>query len=386
MSEENPISLVISFQDLPDPRVAGRCDRKLIDILVITVCAVLAGAARWVDVERFGQAKHEWLKTFLKLPHGIPSHDTFGRFFAVLDAEAFQTAFMPWVEGVFRVRRGQVMAIDGKTVRRSHNRTIGKDAIHMVNAWTTRSGIALGQGKTDAKSNEITAIPPLLRQLNVAGCIVTVDAMGAQTRFAQAIRDEKADYRLRVKDNQGHLHQDIQDWFAHADHVQFADLQHSSAETVNKGHGRIEIRRCWAISDPLAFEYIRNDEGWTDLQTMVRVQRERRLPNKSAIDTAYYISSLPAEAEPLPDATRFHWAVENSLHWVLDVIFREDDTRVRVGHAAHNMAILRQLALNIIKRDSSKGSIRTKRFRPGLISPSLKSYSIKFDAIALALA
>ncbi|WP_119072256.1 ISAs1 family transposase [Aggregatilinea lenta] len=247
MSEENPISLVISFQDLPDPRVAGRCDHKLIDILVITVCAVLAGAARWVDVERFGQARHEWLKTFLKLPHGIPSHDTFGRFFAVLDAEAFQTAFMRWVEGVFRVRRGHVIAIDGKTVRRSHNRTIGKDATHMVNAWTTRSGIALEQGKTDAKSNEITAIPPLLRHLNVAGCIVTVDAMGAQTRFAQAIRDEKADYGLRVKDNQGHLHQHIQDWFAHADHVQFADLQHSSAETVNKGHGRIEIRRCWAI-------------------------------------------------------------------------------------------------------------------------------------------
>lgn len=366
MSEENPISLVISFQDLPDPRVEGRCDHKLIDILVITVCAVIAGAESWVDVESFGQAKHEWLKTILKLPHGIPSHDTFGRFFAVLDAEAFQTAFMRWVEGVFRVSRGQVIAIDGKTVRRSHNRTIGKDAIHMVNAWATRNGIALGQWKTDAKSNEITAIPPLLRQLNVAGCIVTVDAMGAQTKIAQAIRDEKADYVLRVKDNQGHLHQDIQDWFAHADHVQFADMQHSYAETVNKGHGRIEIRRCWAISDPLAFEYIRNYEGWTDLQTMVRVQRERRLPNKTEIDTAYYISSLPAEAEPLLDATRFHWAVENSLHWVLDVIFREDDTRVRVGHAAHNMAILRQLALNIIKKDSSKGSIRTKRFKAGL--------------------
>lgn len=373
MSDENPFSLIISFQELPDPRVAGRCDHKLIDIIVITVCAVIAGAESWVDVESFGQAKHEWLKTFLKLPHGIPSHDTFGRFFAVLDAEAFQTAFMRWVEGVFRVSRGQVIAIDGKTVRRSHNRTIGKDAIHLVNAWATRNGIALGQWKTDAKSNEITAIPPLLRQLNVAGCIVTVDAMGAQTKIAQAIRAEKADYVLRVKDNQGYLHQDILDWFAHVDHVQFAGMPHSYAETVNKGHGRIEIRRCWAISDPLAFEYIRNYEGWTDLQTIVRVQRERRLPNKTEIDTAYYISSLPAEAEPLLDATRFHWAVENSLHWVLDVIFREDDTRVRVGHAAHNMAILRQLALNIIKKDSSKGSIRTKRFKAGLDSAFLET-------------
>jgi len=366
VSDENPISLIISFQDLPDPRVEGRCDHKLIDIIVITVCAVIAGAESWVEVESFGKAKQEWLQTFLDLPHGIPSHDTFGRFFALLDAEAFQIAFMRWVEGVFRVSRGQVIAIDGKTVRRSHNRSIGKDAIHMVNAWATHNGIALGQWKTDAKSNEITAIPPLLRQLNVAGCIVTVDAMGAQTQIAQAIRDEKADYVLRVKDNQGHLHQDIQDWFAHADNVPFAERQSSYAETINKGHGRIEIRRCWAISDPRAFEYLRQYEDWADLQTIVRVQRERRLPGKTEIDTAYYISSLPAEAEPLLAATRFHWAVENSLHWVLDVIFREDDTRVRVGHAAHNMAILRQLALNIIKKDSSKGSIRTKRFKAGL--------------------
>jgi len=366
VSDENPISLIISFQDLPDPRVEGRCDHKLIDIIVITVCAVIAGAESWVEVESFGKAKQEWLQTFLDLPHGIPSHDTFGRFFALLDAEAFQIAFMRWVEGVFRVSRGQVIAIDGKTVRRSHNRSIGKDAIHMVNAWATHNGIALGQWKTDAKSNEITAIPPLLRQLNVAGCIVTVDAMGAQTQIAQAIRDEKADYVLRVKDNQGHLHQDIQDWFAHADNVPFAERQSSYAETINKGHGRIEIRRCCAISDPRAFEYLRQYEDWADLQTIVRVQRERRLPGKTEIDTAYYISSLPAEAEPLLAATRFHWAVENSLHWVLDVIFREDDTRVRVGHAAHNMAILRQLALNIIKKDSSKGSIRTKRLKAGL--------------------
>jgi predicted transposase YbfD/YdcC len=366
MTDENPISLIISFQDLPDPRVEGRCDHKLIDIIVITVCAVICGAESWVDVESFGQAKEEWLKTFLDLPHGSPSHDTFGRFFAALDGEAFQRAFIRWVEGVFRVSQGQVIAIDGKTVRRSPDRRLGKDAIHLVNAWATRNGIALGQWKTDAKSNEITAIPPLLRQLNVAGCIVTLDAMGAQTKIAQAIRDEKVDYVLRVKDNQSHLHQDIQDWFAPADNVQFAAMQHGYAETVNKGHGRIEIRRCWAISDPLAFEYIRNYEGWADLQTIVRVQRERRLPDKTEIETAYYISSLPAEAEPLLMATRFHWAVENSLHWVLDVTFREDDARMRVGHAAYNMATLRRLALNIIKKDTSKGSIRTKRFKAGL--------------------
>lgn len=366
MTDEDPISLLISFQDLPDPRVEGRCDHKLIDIIVITVCAVIVGAENWVDVESFGHAKQAWLKTFLDLSNGIPSHDTFGRFFAALDAEAFQTAFMRWVEGVFRISRGQVVAIDGKTVRRSHDRRLGREAIHMVNAWATSNGIALGQWKTDTKSNEITAIPQLLRQLNVAGCIVTVDAMGAQTKIAQAVQDEKADYVLRVKDNQGHLHQDIQDWFAYADQMRFADLQHSYAETVNKGHGRIEIRRCWAINDPRAFAYIRHYEGWAGLQTIVRVQRERRLPEKTELDTAYYISSLPAEADTLLMATRYHWAVENSLHWVLDVIFREDDARVRIGHAAHNLAILRQLALNIIKKDKSKGSIRTKRFKAGL--------------------
>ena len=366
MSNEDPISLILSFQDLPDPRVEGRCDHKLIDIIVIAVCAVIAGAESWVDVANFGEAKQQWLRTFLELPSGIPSHDTFGRLFAALDAEAFQTAFMRWVEGVFRVSKGQVIAIDGKTVRRSHNHTIGKDAIHMVNAWATRNGIALGQWKTDTKSNEITAIPPLLRQLNVAGCIVTIDAMGAQTKIAQAIRDEKADYVLRIKANQGKLHQDIQDWFAHADNVQFVDMQHSYAETVNKGHGRIEIRRCWAISDPLAFEYIRNYEGWTDLRTIVRVQRERHLPDKIELDTAYYISSLEADAEPLLASTRYHWAVENSLHWVLDVTFREDDARIRVGHAAQNMAILRQLALNILKKYKSKDSIRSKRYKSAL--------------------
>jgi predicted transposase YbfD/YdcC len=366
MTSEDPISLIVSFQNLPDPRVEGRCDHKLIDIIVITVCAVIAGAESWVDVADFGEARQDWLSTFLQLPAGIPSHDTFGRFFAVLDAEAFQMAFMRWVEGVFRVSKGQVIAIDGKTLRRSHNRTIGKDAIHMVNAWATHNGIALGQWKTDAKSNEITAIPLLLRQLNVAGCIVTVDAMGAQTKIAQSIRDEKADYVLRVKDNQGNLHQDIQDWFAYADKVHFADMQHSYAETVNKGHGRIEIRRCWAISDALAFQYIRNYDGWTDLQTIVRVQRERRFADKIERETAYYISSLDAHAEQLLNVTRYHWAVENSLHWVLDVTFREDEARIRLGHAAHNMAILRQLALNILKKPNFKESIRRRRKKAAL--------------------
>jgi len=364
MSEEE-ITLIAHFRNIEDPRVAGRCDHRLIDIIVIGVCAMIAGAETWVDVENFGNAKEERLSGFLELPNGIPSHDTFGRFFAVLNADTFQTSFMRWVEDVFRVTKGQVIAIDGKTVRRSHDKGIGKEAIHMVNAWASESGIALGQWKTDAKSNEITAIPQLLRVLDVSGCLVTLDAMGAQTKIAQAIRDEKADYVLRVKDNQGNLHMDLQDWFAYADHVQFADMTSTYAKTVNKGHGRIEIRECWAISDPLAFDYIRNYQGWADLKTIIRVRRERRFKGKVESQTAYYISSLPPDAERLLMATRYHWAVENSLHWVLDVIFREDDSRVRMGDAAQNMAILRQFALNILKKDPSKGSIRTKRFKAG---------------------
>jgi predicted transposase YbfD/YdcC len=213
---ENPVaSLEACFGELVDPRVEGRCDHKLIDIIIIAVCAVIAGAETWVDVETFGKARQEWLGSFLELPNGIPSHDTFGRTFAALDAEAFQRSFVRWVEQVFRVTKGQVVAIDGKTVRRSHDRTIGKDAIHMVSAWASENGLVLGQCKVDEKSNEITAIPELLRVLDVNGCIVTIDAMGCQTKIAQAIRDEKADYVLRVKANQGNLHQDLQDSVNH---------------------------------------------------------------------------------------------------------------------------------------------------------------------------
>ena len=373
MTDESPMSLISSFQDLPDPRVAGRCEHKLIDIIVIAVCAVIADAETWVDVENFGKAKAEWLKTVLELPAGIPSHDTFGRFFALLDGAAFQQCFIRWVEGVFRVTKGQVVAMDGKTLRGSQDHPNGKKALHLVNAWATLNGIALGQWATAEKSNEITAIPQLLRVLDVSGCIVTLDAMGTQTTIAQAIRAEKADYVLPVKANQGHLLQDLQDWFAYAELVNFAEMPMTYAKTVNKQHGRIEIRQCWALSDPLAFEYIRHYQGWTDLQSIVRIQRERRSANKTETETGYYITSLAPLADLILQATRSHWAVENSLHWVLDVTFREDDARMRSGYAPQNMALLRQLALNILKKDPSKGSLRTKRYKAALDTTFLET-------------
>jgi predicted transposase YbfD/YdcC len=248
----------------------------------------------------------------------------------------------------------------------------------MVSAWASGNGIVLGQRKVDDKSNEITAIPELLRVLDVAGCIVTIDAMGCQKGIAQTIRDEKADYVLRVKDNQGKLHQDLQDWFAYADKVQFTNMSSTYHETVNKAHGRIEIRRCWAIADPLALEFIRHYEGWVDLTTLVRLERERHLPDKVERETAYYISSLPNNATHILAAVRAHWAVENSFHWVLDVIFHEDDSRIRLGDSPQNMAVLRHLALNILKADSSKGSLRNKRYKAALDDSFLFSLISQF--------
>lgn len=366
MSDTPIPSLEECFADLPDPRVEGRCDHKLIDILIIAVCGVICGAESWAEIETFGKAKENWLRRFLGLPNGIPSHDTFGRVFALLEAEAFQTCFVRWVETVFRVTRGQVLAIDGKTARRSHNRTIGKEAIHLVSAWASTNGIVLGQRKVDDKSNEITAIPELLKLLNVMGCIVTIDAMGCQTEIARTIIERQADYVLAVKKNQGQLHQDLEDWFAYADQVQFNSMKFSYHETTNKNHGRIEIRRCWAIADPVAFEYIRHYDGWAGLHTIVRVQRERRWGGQTQHETAYYISSLPADAQRLLACTRHHWSIENSFHWVMDVTFREDDARLRTGDSPQNFAVLRHLALNILKQDTSKGSLKQKRFQAAL--------------------
>jgi predicted transposase YbfD/YdcC len=366
MSEGVFGSLETCFSELPEPRVEGRCDHKLIDLIIITVCAVICGADSWTGVETFAKAKQGWLRRYLDLPNGIPSHDTLGRVFAKLNAEAFQAGFSRWVEAVFRVTKGQVIAIDGKTVRGSHDQAIGREAIHLVSAWASQNGIALGQRKVDDRSNEITAIPELLRLLDVSGCIVTIDAMGCQKEMAQAIRDAKADYILRVKDNQANLRQDLEDWFAYGDQQAFRDLVYDYHETINKSNGRIEIRRCWAIADPLAFEYIRHYEAWADLHTIVRVQRECRVQGETSFDTAYYISSLPHDAERLLAATRHHWAIENSFHWVLDVTFREDDSRIRTGDSPQNMAVFRHLALNILKQDPSRMSLKQKRFRAGL--------------------
>jgi predicted transposase YbfD/YdcC len=364
MNEENSIERY--FGDLPDPRVVGRCEHKLLDILVIAICGVLCGAEGWEDIEEFGTSKENWLRQFLALEGGIPSHDTFRRVFSLLDAQAFQERFAGWVEGVFKVKRDQVLAIDGKTVRGSHDKRNGQEAIHLVSAWASESGLLLGQRKVDEKSNEITAIPELLKSLYVAGCIVTIDAMGCQKAIAETILAQGADYVLALKGNQGQLHQDVQEWFEWAKHSHFKDMLYSFAQTPSKGHGRLEVRRCYALSDPRAFEVIRHHDGWAGLRSIVMVERQRQLPESIQTETAYFISSLPADAKRLLQAVRSHWSVENTFHWTLDVTFGEDHARLRTGDSAENFAVLRHISLNLLKQHPSKLSIKRKRFKAGL--------------------
>lgn len=366
MSEQPIASIEACFGDIYDPRVEGRCDYPLLEVITIAICATLAGAEGWTDMEIFGKSKEAWLKQFLKLEKGIPSHDTFGDVFGMIDGDEFQHSFVRWVEGVFTVTHGEVVAIDGKTARRSHDKAIGKDAIHMVSAWASANGIVLGQRKVDDKSNEITAIPELLDLLSITGCIVTIDAMGCQKKIAQKIRDKQADYVLAVKANQGKLHQDIRDWFAYAEKTAFKDIDHDYHKQVTKGHGRLEIRECWVIADPVAFEYIRHYEGWADLTAIVCLKRERRIADNIQQETAYYITSLAGGAQRLLTATRCHWSIENSLHWVMDVTFREDESRIRKDNSAQNMVVLRHIALNILKKDNSKGSLKQKRYKATL--------------------
>ena len=352
------------FASLQDPRVERTKLHKLQDILVIAICAILCGADDWVAVEAWGNAKHEWLEKFLELPNGIPSHDTFGRVFARIDPQQFQQCFLSWIRAVAKQVHRQVVAIDGKKLRRSHDRTLGKSAIAMVSAWATANQLVLGQRKVKDKSNEITAIPELLRVLELTGCIVTIDAIGCQTEIAETIVQHNADYLLAVKENQGQLYQDVQDLFAGCREVNFRDVPHDYHKTINKGHGRIEVRECWTLSDPEFLDYLRQRGAWKNLQTVVMVCAERRIGTTASLETRYYISSLENNAKLALRAARGHWGIENGLHWVLDIAFREDESRVRKDHGPENLAVLRHIALNLLKQEqTTKTGIKTKRLK-----------------------
>jgi predicted transposase YbfD/YdcC len=334
------------------------------DIVVIAICAVIAGADDWPAVEEFGKEKKEWFEQFLELPHGIPCFDTFRRVFAALDAEEFQKCFISWIKAAYKITEGQIVAIDGKMLRRSYDEANDKKAIHMISAWASKNNLVLGQVKVDDKSNEITAIPQLLAVLEIAGCIVTIDAMGCQKKISDETIRQGADYILALKENQGNLYKDVQELFKYAEETEFVDCDYH--KTVEKGHGRIDIRECWIISEPDYLFYVRNRSDWTNLRTLVMVKRERRLGNKIETEVKYYISSLVSSARHILDAVRDHWGIENRVHWVLDIAFREDESRLRKGNGAQNFAVLRHIALNLLKQERScKRGIKTKRLKAG---------------------
>lgn len=362
--ERPPGSIIEHFSALTDPRMDRTKLHKLIDIVTIALCGMICGADTWVDIENFGRAKEAWLRQFLELPNGIPSHDTFGDVFSRLDPEEFQRCFLNWVQAVQAATQGQVIAVDGKTARRAHDGRLGKSAIHMVSAWATQNRLVLAQVKVNDKSNEITAIPEVLRMLALSGCIVTIDAMGCQTAIARLIVEQDADYVLAVKKNQGCLHEDVQDLFAGAAEVAFREVPHTYHQTTNKDHGRIEVRQCWAISDPEYLAHVRRAHTWEKLRTVVMVRRERRIGAQSTVETAYYISSLPNDARRLLEITRTHWRIENEMHWVLDIAFREDDSRFRKDYGAQNLAVLRHIALNLLKQErTARCGVQGKRLK-----------------------
>lgn len=362
---QNPTATILEhFSAVEDPRVEYLVNHKLIDIITIALCAVIAGADNWTEVAQFGREKRDWLAEFLSLSHGIPSHDTFGRVFAHLDPVQFQNSFLEWVQAVFDLTDGQVVPIDGKKVRRSHDRTNDQQAIWMVSAWATENELVLGQVKVDDKSNEITAIPKLLRLLALKGCIVTIDAMGCQKEIAAQIVKQGADYVLALKGNHSGLLEDVQSLFAYAAETGYVDCDYH--KTVNKGHGRIEIRECRTLSHPDYFPFLRNASDWTQLHTLVMMRSERRQADKITVETRYYLSSLKCNADKHLRTIRSHWTIENQLHWVLDVAFDEDRCRVRKGYAAQNFAILRHCALNLLKQEpSAKCGIQAKRKKAG---------------------
>ena len=366
---EHPSTVILeSFKNLEDPRVEFLCDHKRLDIIGLTICAVICGANHWTEVEAYGQEKEAWLRTFLELPNGIPSHDTIGTLFARLDPDQFRAGFLDWVQAVNELTE-QVIAIDGKTLRRSHDGTLGTKAIHMVSAWATASHLVLGQIKVDDKSNEITAIPALLKMLDLAGCLVTIDAMGCQKQIARQIVEQGADYLLAVKDNQPTLRAKIEELFTDAEQIGYAHTHHDQHKSTEKNHGRIETRRCWIIDDPDYLFYLQGPheaQGWPGLRSIIKVEATRRLDEKTSRETRYYISSQANCAAVMNAAVRAHWGIENGLHWVLDITFREDDSRVRKGNGPELMAILRHMALNLLKQEHSvKGGIAAKRLRAG---------------------
>jgi len=364
MDKDAQGGLLRYFAELPDPRM-NRTKRHLLgDVLALAICAVICGADGWVQVAKFGRCKLTWFQTFLELPHGIPSHDTFGRVFAKLDPTAFEACFLRWIADMAETSQGRLVAIDGKTIRRSLDAANGRAAIHMVSAWSQANHLVLGQVATDAKSNEITAIPELLALLDLTGAVVTIDAIGCQKKIAAQIVDQGADYVLQLKGNQGGLHDETALLFDQCLRDDCHGIPYTTASTTNGGHGRIEVRQIWVTSE---VGWFAERAQWKGLKSLARVEARRTLNGQTSVEYRYYISSLDArDPERLLRLIRGHWGIENTLHWSLDLSFREDECRIRQGHAAENFSRLSRIALNLLKSETeAKVGIKTKRLMCG---------------------
>jgi predicted transposase YbfD/YdcC len=363
-------ALVEHFARLEDPRVERSQRHTLVSVVTIALCGVICGAESWVEIEQFAQAKAQWFASFLELPQGIPSHDTFGRVFARLDAQQFEACFAEWMRAVATVLPTQVIALDGKTLRRSGDRGPGTAALHLVSAWASTNRLVLAQVAVDDKSNEISAFPLLLRQLALAGCLVTIDAMGCQTEIAEQVLMQDADYVLALKANQPTLYEEVVDTFAQARSSGFAEYPVTTWDhwqQVNKGHGRLETREHWVLADPQVLTYLQEATPWPGLRALGVVEAERRWADgHSEREARYYLLSTPLSAQRFGEAVRTHWGIENQVHWLLDMAFREDESRVRVGHAAENFAVLRRLALHLLQQEpTARCGIKAKRLKAG---------------------
>lgn len=347
MEKPRKLNLITILKEVPDPRVERRKLHSLEDVLCIAICALLCGADSFEDMEVFGEAKADWFATFLELPHGIPSHDTFNRVFAAMDPEKFLDCFMRWTQSLRSAIAEEIVALDGKALRRAIN--AGDCPKVMVSAWAAENGLALGQLKTSDKSNEITAVPKLLRVLELNGCIVTLDAMGCQKEIAKEIKEADAEYVLALKGNQGLTYAEIKSYLDEAIGRQAKELAY--VELPDKGHGRLETRRYWQSG---RLEWFAERSAWEGLQSVGVVEAVRECHGQSSVERRYYLSSLTVDVQRFARAVRSHWSIENQLHWVLDVNFKEDQSRARSGYAAENLATLRRWALNLIKADEQK--------------------------------
>jgi predicted transposase YbfD/YdcC len=354
-------SVLQHFQHLPDPRVERTKHHSLVAIVTIAILAVLAGADGFVAIERYGRAKQAWLETFLELPDGIPSHDTFGRVIGALDPQALEAGFLAWVSGVTETLGLELIHIDGKTARGSYDREGNLKALHSVSAWSSEHSLVLAQQRVDSKSNEITAVPVLLTLLNLKGTVVTLDAMGTQTAITTQIKQAEGDYVLALKGNQGTLHRAVETWFEQAQASGWDGIDYDYHEMMESSHHRIETRQVRAV--PVSqLPPLPRQAKWTGLTTVVMVRSTRQLWNKTTTEVRFYISSLASNAVRHARVIRSHWSVENSLHWVLDVTFKEDASRIRQSDAAQNLGLIRRLSVSLLKREPSKLSLKMKRY------------------------